>query len=189
MLGLQRVLLLAMVLLAPLFSAAEVIDGNQNGDVTLVEYYDYQCSHCRHMADVIDLLIDKNPDLKVVYRVTPVLGKNSWYAARASLAARTQGKYEAFHDGLVAQRGRITKQVVNKVAKRVGLDMRRLKKDMYSDFVSMEIKGHLSQSSELGVRSIPTIFLKRSTAQGAGRRFNGTVSFAHLQEALTEKRS
>jgi len=76
--------------------------GNPQGDVTLVEYFDYNCGYCRAALPVIDQLLKDDPGVRIVYRDFPILAPSSRDAARVSLAAAQQGKYRAFHDALYA---------------------------------------------------------------------------------------
>lgn len=71
--------------------------GNPNGDVTMVEFMDFQCGYCRRMVPTIQALIEEDPDLRVVFKDLPVLGPDSMEAAKAALASARQGKYMEFH--------------------------------------------------------------------------------------------
>lgn len=80
--------------------------GNPDGDVTVVEFFDYNCPYCRRAAPEVDALIAADPNIRLVYREWPILGDGSVYAARAALAARKQGKYGEFHKAMMALKGR-----------------------------------------------------------------------------------
>ncbi|MFV0410318.1 MAG: DsbA family protein [Paracoccus sp. (in: a-proteobacteria)] len=104
--------------------------GNPDGDVTLSEFFDYNCSFCRKNVANVKTLIGKDPKLRVVFREWPVFGDGSFYAARAALASLNQGKYWQLHTALMATRGRVEEATVLRAARKVGLDMDRLKADM-----------------------------------------------------------
>src|SRR5260370_31870284 len=106
------------------------VGGNPNGDVTLVEFLDYHCPYCRQMVPVMMQAENLDPQLRVVYKEFPILGPNSTFAAKASLAAHKQGKYVAFHRALYQVRGNVDPRKVTEVAATVGLDADRLKADM-----------------------------------------------------------
>ncbi|WP_291738094.1 DsbA family protein, partial [Leisingera sp. F5] len=91
----------------------------------IVEFFDYNCPYCRRAAPEVNALIDEDPDLRVVMREFPILGPDSETAARASLAARAQGKYAEFHDALMAQ-PRANAATIRRTANEVGLDFERL---------------------------------------------------------------
>jgi protein-disulfide isomerase len=108
--------------------------GNKDGDVTFVEFFDYNCGYCKHaMGDMLNLL-KTDPKLKVVLKEFPVLGPGSVEAAQVAVAARMQDpdgkKYLDFHQKLLGGRGQADKARALAVAKEVGVDMARIEKDM-----------------------------------------------------------
>src|SRR2546426_4797760 len=130
-------------------SPRQVTIGNPQGDVTMVEFFDYNCGYCkRAMADMLDLMKD-DPKLKVVLKEFPVLGPGSVEAAQVATAVRMQDrtgkKYLEFHQKLLGGRGQADKARALAAAKEVGLDMTRLEKDM----ASPEGKANLTESMEL----------------------------------------
>lgn len=123
------------------------IAGNENGNVTVVEFFDYNCPYCRQSLNDIVKLLDEDKNVKVVLKEFPILGEASKEAALAALASRKQGKYMEFHTALLTAKGRLTPASIEKVAKQVGLDVEKLKADMKSD----EIKDHLQKNIDVGV--------------------------------------
>ncbi|WP_226341292.1 DsbA family protein [Gemmobacter serpentinus] len=119
--------------------------GNGSGDVTLTEFFDYNCPYCRKAVPVIRSLIAADPKLRVVFREWPIFGEGSYFAAQASLAAMKQRKYWQMHTALMSIRGRAEEASVLVAAQDVGLDLARLKRDMESDAVL----SHIAQSSML----------------------------------------
>src|SRR5690606_19454054 len=104
--------------------------GNPQGDITLTEFFDYNCAFCRKMVPTVQRLIGADPQLRVVFREWPVFGEGSDFAARAALASLDQGKYWQFHAALMALRGKVDEASTLRVAREVGLDEARLKRDM-----------------------------------------------------------
>ncbi|MEN8742916.1 MAG: DsbA family protein, partial [Phaeobacter gallaeciensis] len=102
--------------------------GNPEGDVTVVEFFDYNCPYCRRVKPEVRALIEEDPNIRLVYREWPILGDGSVFAAKAALAARAQGKYEEFHWAMMAIKGRAQEATVLRVAEEVGLDLEQLKK-------------------------------------------------------------
>ncbi|MEM7243424.1 MAG: DsbA family protein [Pseudomonadota bacterium] len=134
--------------------------GNPEGEITIVEFFDYNCSYCRRAFEAVREIIDENSNVRVVMREFPILGEGSDYAARVSLAAMKQGKYAEFHwalmdDSIAAYS--IKEDGVMKVARDVGMDMEQLKADMSDP----SIDEHINATREL--------------AQAVG--FNGTPAF------------
>jgi len=131
--------------------------GNPEGDVTIVEFFDYNCPYCRRAMDEVQGLLEADSNIRLVYREWPILGDGSVFAAKAALAARNQGKYDAFHWAMMGMTGRAEEASVMRVAASVGLDVDQLRRDMDAP----EIEQHIATSMDL--------------AQALG--FNGTPSF------------
>ena len=101
--------------------------GNPDGDVTVVEFFDYNCPYCRRAMDEVQGLMDADANVRLVYREWPILGEGSVFAAKAALAARKQGKYEEFHWAMMSMNGRAEEASVLRVAAEVGLDIDQLR--------------------------------------------------------------
>ena len=108
------------------------VSGNVNGDVTIVEFFDYQCGYCKQtLTSIIELLsIDKK--VRVVWKELPILGPISRVAARAAMAAKRQSRYLDFHVAVMGERGRLSENKIMAVAKRLGLDIVKLRADTVS---------------------------------------------------------
>ncbi len=119
--------------------------GNPEGDVTVVEFFDYNCPYCKRAAPELEALIAADDNIRVVFREWPILGDGSVFAARAALAARKQGKYEAFHWEMMELRGRAEEASVLAAAEKIGLDMDALRADMDAP----DIEEHIGQSMRL----------------------------------------
>ncbi|MGY9033372.1 MAG: DsbA family protein, partial [Rhodobacterales bacterium] len=137
--------------------------GNVDGDVTIVEFFDYNCPYCKRVKPEIQALMAADPDIRLVYREWPILGEGSVFAARAALAARNQGKYEEFHWAMMGLQGRAEEASILNAAAEIGLDVDKLRADMDAP----EINEHIQTSMELA----------------AALGFNGTPSFV-IGEAL-----
>lgn len=122
------------------------VGGNPNGNVTVVEFFDYNCPYCKMMAPLIEQAETADPQLRIIYKEFPILGPGSVFAAKAALAANKQGKYVAFHRALYQVRGHVDQAKVLEVAGTVGLDVGRMKADMQDTW----IEGELSKNGTLG---------------------------------------
>lgn len=155
-------------------SAAEVLDrwrdaleadpnapvlGNPDGDVTVVEFFDYNCPYCRRVKPEMEALLDADSNVRVVYREWPILGEGSIFAARAALASREQGKYEEFHWALMGMNGRAEEASVLRVAREVGLDIEQLREDMESDAVEAHIADSMELTQALGFNGTPSFVI------------------------------
>jgi protein-disulfide isomerase len=112
-------------------------------------------------------LLKEDHKLRFVYKEMPVLGPVSVSAAHAALAAQRQGKYEAFHNAMMATKGQITDETVYKVAGSVGLDVDRLKQDMSAPEIGQALKTNLALANELNIRGTPGFIVGNHIVPGA----------------------
>jgi protein-disulfide isomerase len=146
---------------------ATPVGGNPQGDVTIVEFFDYRCPYCKQVQPNLQTLLDQDHKLRFVYKEMPVLGAPSVVAAHAALAARSQGKYEAFHAAMMATKGQITDEVVYRVAGSVGLDVDRLKQDMAAPEIDRAVKANLALAEALEIHGTPGFIIGDHIVPGA----------------------
>jgi protein-disulfide isomerase len=103
--------------------------GARNPDVTIVEYFDYNCPYCKKQVPALQALLAQDPKLALVYKDWPILGPVSVYAASSALAAQWQGKYLAAHDALISGPRLARNEQVDEILQRAGVNMDTLKKD------------------------------------------------------------
>ena len=140
--------------------------GNPEGDVTVVEFFDYNCPYCRSAGKTLQALLAADANVRVIYREWPILGEDSVIAARAALAAREQGKYEAFHWALMNGEGRVTEAIIFKVARNLGMDVAKLEADMVSPAVEAHIALSNALAQQLGFTGTPAFIVGDKTAPG-----------------------
>ena len=140
--------------------------GNPEGDVTVVEFFDYNCPYCRSAGQTVQALLAADANVRVIYREWPILGDDSVIAARAALAAREQGKYEAFHWALMNGEGRVTEALIFKVARDLGMDVAQLEADMVSPAVEAHIALSNALAQQLGFTGTPAFIVGDKTAPG-----------------------
>ena len=152
-------------------SAHQVVLGNPKGDVTMVEFFDYNCGFCKRALPDMMSLLGANPNLRFVLKEFPVLGDGSVEAAHVAVAARMQDptgkKYMEFHQKLLGGRGAADKARALAVAKEVGFDMPRLEKDMDSPEVKTTIDEDMNLADLLGVSGTPTYVIGDEVVVGA----------------------
>ena len=141
--------------------------GNPEGDVTIVEFFDYNCPYCRRAAEGLEELMAGDPDLRVVLREFPILGEDSVTAARASLASEMQGGYEAFHFALMQGSGRVDDLAIEEAAEAAGLDLDRLRSDMEAPEVQAHIDATMELAEALGVTGTPAFVVGGTVVPGA----------------------
>lgn len=139
--------------------------GNPKGNVTLVEFFDYQCIHCKKMAPVIAELIKSNNNLRVVYKEFPIFGESSDMASRAALAAAMQNKYLPMHEALIGQEKHVDQKIIDDAAKKIGLNMNKFKADMKSKEVTDALGANRKLAEQLHLMGTPA-FIIGSTPEG-----------------------
>lgn len=132
------------------------ITGNPKADVTVVEFFDYNCPYCRQSLSDIVKLLDEDKNIRVVLKEYPILGEASQQASLAAIAARKQNKYMEYHKALLSAKGRINKATIIAVAEKVGLDTKKLEKDMASKEVKEELQKNIEVGVKLGINGTPT---------------------------------
>jgi len=151
-------------------SPNQAVVGNPNGDITLVEFFDYNCGYCKQSLNSVAKLIEADPKLRVVLKDFPVLGPDSVEAAQVATAARMQldnQKFWDFHRKLLSTRGHIGKQQALAAAKEVGADMPRLEKDMSSPETKAALKEVATLADELRFDGTPAWVIGKEAIIGA----------------------
>ncbi len=166
-------------------SPRQVTLGNPNGNVTFVEFFDYNCGYCkRAMEDMLTLLKDDS-HLKVVLKEFPVLGPGSLEAAQVAVAVRMQDKtgkkYLEFHTKLLGGRGQADKARALAVAKEIGMDIGRLEKDMAGPEVKATLQEDFKLAEALGLNGTPSYVIGSDVVVGA-------VGLAALQQKVNNAR-
>lgn len=160
---------------------ASPVGGNPDGDVTLVEFFDYRCAYCRRVVSSMRALLDEDRELRVVFKELPVLGPDSERAARAALASRRQGGYVPFHFALMAAED-LSLQGIRAAAEAVGLDPDRLEADMAAPEVNAAIQANYALANELGIEGTPAFVIGAQLIPGA-------VDKGRLEQLIREARS
>jgi len=143
------------------------VSGNLEGDVTVVEFFDYRCGYCKRVAETVTQLQQDDPHVRVVYKDFPILGEASVFAARAALASKAQGKHVVFHEALLASEEELTQETVFLIAKTIGLDIERLQADMQSPTLQQIIDHNRKLARELGINGTPGFIIGTELVPGA----------------------
>ena len=144
--------------------------GNPSGDVTLVEFFDYNCGYCKRALADVQALMKSDPKLKVVLKDFPVLGPESVEASRVALAVKRQLKGEKlfeYHVKLMETRGRVNGERAIAVAKEMGVDVGRLQKDMEGPEVKATLQENVSLGDRLGLSGTPAFVVGNEVISGA----------------------
>lgn len=155
--------------------------GNAKGDVTVVEFFDYNCGYCKSMFQAIMETLKEDPKVRLVLKELPILGPSSLTAARAALAARKQGKYREMHLALLSHKGALSDESVMGAAKGAGLDMKKLEADMKDPEIQAIIAKNRNLADELGIDGTPAMFVGSAFVPGA-------IQKDHLMELIADAR-
>lgn len=131
------------------------VAGNPKGDITIVEFFDYNCGYCKRGFPELARLIEKDSRVRVVFKELPILSKASEEASRVALAARMQGKYWEMHRALLESKGQANEAVALKIAEKLGLDMAKLKKDLEAPEIKAEIERVRELANKMGISGTP----------------------------------
>jgi protein-disulfide isomerase len=160
---------------------ADPVRGNPNGTVTLVEFFDVRCPYCKQLHGVMNELVRRNPDVRVVLKDLPVLGPNSVLGARALLAAQRQGRYEALHAALMRLREDPTEAVLRREAERAGIDWARLRREMDDPAIQARLSANRRLAEALRIEGTPALVVGETLIPGA-------VDLATLERLVGEQR-
>ncbi len=168
-----------------LFQGDDVILGNPDGDVTMVEFFDYNCGYCARALEHVEQMIEADPDLRVVLKDFPVLGEASVEASQIGVAAMQQFDNETlaeFHTRLMRVRGRANGQRALDIALDLGADAERLRRDAESEAVISILRENYTIASDLGVSGTPAWVI-------GDRVISGAVGVERLGTAVANMRA
>ncbi len=176
-----------------LIAGSLTVAGNAKGNVTLVEFFDYYCGHCIKMKPVINELIAKNPNLRVVYKEFPIFGKDSEMASKLAIAAAMQGPNQYFkvQEALFKSGGHLSEEKLMEIAKNAGLNMTKLKADMDSKVVNDVLLSNRNLAEKMRLMGTPA-FVVLATPNGEFKANSdiafipGAASVQSLQDMVTK---
>lgn len=162
------------------------VAGNPRGKVTVVEFFDYQCSHCMSMAPVIASILKNNSDVRIVFKEFPIRGPMSLFAARAALAANKQGKYYPFSHALLSTNQPLTEALVFEIAKNTGVNVKQMQQDMNSKSITQQLNSNENLAQNLKITGTPAFFIGKTNAKtSADVNFVlGEMTQSELQNAI-----
>lgn len=164
-------------------SARQVVLGNPKGDVTMVEFFDYNCGYCKKALGDTLALIDKDPNLRIVLKEFPVLGPGSTEAAKVAVAVNkvAPGKYLEFHKRLLGQRGQADKAKAIEAAVGAGVDASALDKALADKEIGATLEEVYGLASGLGLSGTPSYVI-------GGEVVPGAIGFSKLQARIADAR-
>ncbi|HLW27602.1 MAG TPA: DsbA family protein [Kiloniellales bacterium] len=160
---------------------ASPVLGNPQGDVTIVEFFDYQCGYCKQASQALRDLLAQDGGVRLVMKEFPILGPPSLVAAQAALAAERQDGYEALHWALMANRAQLDETRIFNLAAEAGLDVDRLREDMADPDIQERLRHNYRLAEALEIRGTPAFII-------GDRLLPGAVPLETLQEAVEDVR-
>ena len=139
--------------------------GPKDAKIVLVEFFDFSCGYCKRLAPAMEEIIKKNPDVKVVFKPITFVAQISKYAAQAALAANEQGKFVEMYSLMLGSEARLTEEIINSMAEKAGLDMKKFKDDVASQKVLDVIQEVSDLSNKLQIRGVPSLVLNGTQIQ------------------------
>ena len=156
--------------------------GNPNADITIYEFFDYNCGYCKSVLPTLLKVVEKDKNIKLVFKELPILSETSLEAAIYALAAHNQNLYFEFHKKIMEYRGRLNGSVFVEVAKSIGLDIEKLKNDLNDDNIRLVIEKNRLIAKGLYINGTPTLIIGDKIIPGA-------INQQQLNEVIKEVRN
>ena len=166
-----------------LYDAGTPVAGNPDGDVTIVEFFDYNCGYCKQVMPSIQTLLETDNDVRYVFKEFPILGPGSVTASRAALAVWNlePEKYLPFHVALMTNRGSIGEQQILDIGERVGIAPATLRAEMQNPEIEEKLRANVELGQRINVRGTPAVIINGEIVPGA-------VSLDALKERISAAR-
>jgi protein-disulfide isomerase len=148
-------------------SPSSFVAGDPDGDVTVVEFFDYNCGYCRRALPALVELIDNDDKVRVVLKELPIFGDDSEDAAKAALAADKQGKYFEMHQKLFSDPGKANKEKALKIAEELDMDVAQLETDMEDPEIQKSLDESRALAEKIGVEGTPFYLIGDRSLAGA----------------------
>ena len=167
-----------------LFDKTSPVSGNPNGDITIVEFFDYRCGYCKKVFSFIPSLLKDDKNLRFVFKELPILSPESELAARAALVVwkYQKKKYFQFHKALMETRSPLSEQNILRIARRIKLDVSQIRKEMRSDKINNILLKNQELARKLGIQGTPAFIIGDKLIPGA-------VDLLYIKKLISEIRN
>lgn len=156
--------------------------GNPNGDVTMIEFFDYNCHYCKQIFPELKSLADSDKHLKIIFKDFPILGPTSEVGAKWALAAQMQGKYFPFHQKMMEHKGPFNDDDIEAIAKSIGLDLNKAKHDVEGTEVLLQIERNRTLASQMNFNGTPSFVINDEA-------FSGVPDQKGLEQKIADARA
>jgi protein-disulfide isomerase len=136
-------------------------EGNTKGDLTIVEYFDYQCSTCKDVNPIVQQIVREDGHIRLVFKDWPIFGGISIYAARLALAAKFQNKFSEAHKALISSKGRLNRRSILTALAKSGIDVSRAQRDLATHQAEIDaiLVRNQEQAAALGYKGTPAFVI------------------------------
>jgi len=159
------------------------VTGNASGDVTIVEWFDYQCPYCRRLEPELRQVVQDDGKVRLVLKDWPILGPISVIAARMALACKFQDKYNQAHDALIGVNSKLTEPRIDELLGGAGIDVDRVKRDLASNAKTIDaiLARNNDQATAFGFRGTPSFIVGKF-------RVPGVLTIAEFEQVIADAR-
>jgi protein-disulfide isomerase len=157
------------------------VAGNPQGDVTIVEFFDYHCGYCKQVTPVLKKVMAEDKGIRVIFKEMPILSDNSRFAALAALASARQGKYLEMHNALMENKNQVTRERLTQIAGELKIDSKKLLKDMDDPQLAAHVDRNLDLARALNVTGTPGFLIGRKVVPGA-------IDYSTMKRLVAEAR-
>jgi protein-disulfide isomerase len=159
------------------------VTGNASGDITIVEWFDYQCPYCRKLEPELRQVVQDDGKVRLVLKDWPILGPVSVVAARMALACKRQDKYNEAHDALIGVNSKLTEPRINELLTGAGIDFDRAKRDLAANASAIDaiLARNNDQATAFGFRGTPSFIVGKFRVPGA-------LTIAEFEQAIADAR-
>jgi protein-disulfide isomerase len=158
--------------------------GNPNGDITIVEYFDYRCPYCKKVHPELQKVVRDDGHIRLVFKDWPIFGDVSIYAAKLALAAKYQDKYPEAHEALISAPARLNEESIQEILAQAGIDVERVKRDLAENQISIDaiLSRNHEQAAALGFQGTPAFIIGHF-------RIPGALDAANFKKAIADARA
>jgi len=161
--------------------------GNKTGDVTIVEFFDYNCHYCKDIFFTLRDITKEDPGVKVIFKDFPILGPTSETSAKWALAAQRQDKYFEFHEKMMSHKGALKNEDIEAAAKDIGMDLGAARSYIDGTEVMMQIERNRTLASQMNFNGTPSFILNDETFSGVPDKQSLVQRIADKRKAMKEK--
>ena len=159
----------------------DYVAGNPDGDVTIVEFFDYRCGYCKRSFEPLMDFVKKDGNVRLVLKEFPILGPSSLEASKAAMAAKKQNRYMEMHAALYAHKGDLDSAAIDAIAKKAGLDVTQMRKDMKDPAFADQVSRTYRLAEALGIDGTPAFV-------AGGAVFPGMADEERLEQMVANAR-